>query len=643
MAANGKFIAYYRVSTKAQGTSGLGLDAQREAVARYLNGGTWTLLAEYQDIESGTRKGNARPELAKAVAHAKRERATLIIAKLDRLARNVHFITGLMESGVDFVAADMPQADNFMFHVMAAVAEREAVAISTRTKEALAAAKARGTKLGTPKNLTTGAKVRGTSATESKFDEYYLRLAERILAARANNVSFAAIAAQLNSEGEVTREGSAFKPMTVKRIFDRFNKEDRPMTTTRTRRNPLIEAIPQALLDLLDATRPMVGVLMTMVENEGLPAPVREAARHYVDRYDALTADPERWMPRYIDDSIDRIAALSYFEAESPDVLFALNDEVPMVRRLRRQGLWAWMHNDLAHLLAGRQVHEPFTCLVPRQFIGQRAAFKASAQDAAEFYLLSRFLPAYHAATGVTLSFVRKGLPMDKSGRREPDFIVADTRTGEEIGLEMTDAVGKVRACQSRFFWQLAAELDERLGDFEGSVEIHDRQYEEANDIRWDTIAYKYREPFLAQVLARVTAASKGRFQVDLADEAGLKGIIVSFGRKRGRRFIMHSDQYGWSGDVPEQIAARNLNEALANKVDEPEPYSTKRTFLVVYPLREMVMGEYEAVLEHAEPVLKDLMARNSRFQEVWICEDKILHALHARHEASAGGSRRSK
>lgn len=144
--ATGRHIAYYRVSTARQGKSGLGLDAQREAVREYLNGGRWKLVEEVTEIESGKR--NDRPELARALAACRLHNATLIIAKLDRLARNVAFIANLMDSGVDFVAVDMPQANRFTIHVLAAMAEHEAVAISTRTKVALARAKARGTKLG---------------------------------------------------------------------------------------------------------------------------------------------------------------------------------------------------------------------------------------------------------------------------------------------------------------------------------------------------------------------------------------------------------------------------------------------------------------------------------------------------------------
>src|SRR5579864_5367784 len=140
------FIGYLRVSTKQQGDSGLGLEAQRAALESYVRQARGTLVTVYTEVESGKRAD--RPELARAIAHAKRSKATLCVAKLDRLARNVEFLARVMNSGCEFAAADMPSANRFMLHVMAAVAEHEAKAISDRTKAALAATKARGTLLG---------------------------------------------------------------------------------------------------------------------------------------------------------------------------------------------------------------------------------------------------------------------------------------------------------------------------------------------------------------------------------------------------------------------------------------------------------------------------------------------------------------
>src|SRR5215472_18823823 len=160
--AKGKFIAYYRVSTAKQGESGLGLEAQRSAVLDYLNGGRWKLVGEFKEVESG--KKNDRPALAKALAACRVHGATLIIAKLDRLARNVAFISNLMESGVDFEAVDFPQANRLTVHILAAVAEHEAKVISERTKAALSAAKRRGVKLGGFRGTTITKAMRRASA-----------------------------------------------------------------------------------------------------------------------------------------------------------------------------------------------------------------------------------------------------------------------------------------------------------------------------------------------------------------------------------------------------------------------------------------------------------------------------------------------
>lgn len=140
------FVAYYRVSTQSQGRSGLGLEAQKAAVQAFLNGGSWKLLGAFTEIESGA--DNARPELAKALNACRLKGATLVIAKLDRLSRDAHFLLGLEKAGVDFVAADMPSANRLTVGIMAMVADEERRMIAARTKAALAAAKARGVALG---------------------------------------------------------------------------------------------------------------------------------------------------------------------------------------------------------------------------------------------------------------------------------------------------------------------------------------------------------------------------------------------------------------------------------------------------------------------------------------------------------------
>ncbi len=154
------FVAYYRVSTDKQGTSGLGLEAQRAAVNGFI-GPSDKLITEYKEVESGKRHDN-RPQLLAALAECRKRKATLVIAKLDRLSRNVKFISTLMDGDVDLVCCDMPQATRLTLHIMAAMAEHEREMISTRTKAALAAAKARGVKLGNPR-LAKARKIARTS------------------------------------------------------------------------------------------------------------------------------------------------------------------------------------------------------------------------------------------------------------------------------------------------------------------------------------------------------------------------------------------------------------------------------------------------------------------------------------------------
>lgn len=158
-----RFVAYFRVSTVRQGLSGLGLEAQRESVMQFLNGGRWKMVAEFVEVESGRRSD--RPKLEEALRACRLHGATLVVAKLDRLARNAHFLLGLKEAGVEFVCVDMPSANRLTVGIMAMVAEEEARMISARTKAALAAAKRRGTKLGTPANLTPEARRKGSLAS----------------------------------------------------------------------------------------------------------------------------------------------------------------------------------------------------------------------------------------------------------------------------------------------------------------------------------------------------------------------------------------------------------------------------------------------------------------------------------------------
>lgn len=216
--ASGKFVSYIRVSTAQQGRSGLGLEAQQKAVRDYLNGGSWELVAEFVEVESGKRTD--RPELDKAIKAARKAGATLIIAKLDRLARDVHFISGLMKAGVEFTAVDMPAANRLTIHILAAVAEHEREMISARTKAALQAVKARGVKLGNPTNLDV-AQANSRAVRVARAEQHaanILPIVRQIQAAGAT--SLRAVAAALNSRGVRTPRGGEWSANQVKRVID---------------------------------------------------------------------------------------------------------------------------------------------------------------------------------------------------------------------------------------------------------------------------------------------------------------------------------------------------------------------------------------------------------------------------------------
>ena len=223
----GKFVSYLRVSTERQGQSGLGIEAQRQAVADYLNGGRWELLAEFVEVETGKR--DDRPKLREALHRAKVTGATLVIAKLDRLSRNLAFIAALQDSGVKFVAADMPEANETMIQFMAVIAQHERKAISARTKAALVAAKARGKRLGHP-NLAALQAVgagkpgwtRGAQANRAAADQRALDLAPILTDIRATGVTSArGIARELTARGILTAQGGAWWPGTVRNLLRR--------------------------------------------------------------------------------------------------------------------------------------------------------------------------------------------------------------------------------------------------------------------------------------------------------------------------------------------------------------------------------------------------------------------------------------
>ncbi len=215
-------VAYYRVSTKRQGKSGLGLEAQMAAVDERVAADGLNLVGAFTEVETGTAK-RTRPQLEEALELCRAHAATLVIAKLDRLARNVHFLTGLMESGVRFVACDMPEADSFTVHILAAVAQREAELISERTKAALTAAKRRGVKLGNPSGFAPGVQQKGVNARQSSAASYYRGIVlDHICALRDSGQSYRAIAERLNSAGQRTRNGKAWNPVQVRRVYERY-------------------------------------------------------------------------------------------------------------------------------------------------------------------------------------------------------------------------------------------------------------------------------------------------------------------------------------------------------------------------------------------------------------------------------------
>jgi DNA invertase Pin-like site-specific DNA recombinase len=224
---DGRFVAYYRVSTAEQGRSGLGLEAQRASVTNYLNGGNWSLIGEFVEVESG--KVNDRPQLAAAMAQCRLTGAKLVIAKLDRLSRNVAFLANLMDGDVEFVACDNPHATKFTLHILAAVAQFEREQISARTKAALEASKARGAVLGgwraTRKDgsarLPAGDPAVATAAAVHQADAFAAKVGPMALAMRQQGMSLAAIAAALTARHVATSRGGAWTATAVRNLLAR--------------------------------------------------------------------------------------------------------------------------------------------------------------------------------------------------------------------------------------------------------------------------------------------------------------------------------------------------------------------------------------------------------------------------------------
>jgi DNA invertase Pin-like site-specific DNA recombinase len=214
-----RFVAYYRVSTLAQGRSGLGIEAQQTAVRYFLNGGSWALLGEFTEIESGA--NNARPELAKALNACRLKGATLVIAKLDRLSRDAHFLLGLDKAGVDFVAADMPSATRMTVGIMAVVAEEERRMIAARTKAALGAAKARGVVLGGWKGGPMVDGTLGAAANRSRADAFAAKLAPIVTDLRHRGLSLRQVAAELIAQGIQTPRGGEWSAAAIRAVLAR--------------------------------------------------------------------------------------------------------------------------------------------------------------------------------------------------------------------------------------------------------------------------------------------------------------------------------------------------------------------------------------------------------------------------------------
>ena len=215
------FVTYHRVSTQRQGKSGLGLDAQRAAVRSYLDSNNGLELASFTEVESG--KVNERPQLAAALRRCRQTRATLLVAKLDRLSRNAAFLLSLRDAGVRFVAADMPDMNETVVGVMAVIAQHERQAISDRTKAALAAAKRRGVKLGNP-DLKAGTKATAARSPHRPLQLVATSRAEElrdvVTEARAQGcVSLRQLAEHLNGLGVQTPRGGSWAAASVSRLL----------------------------------------------------------------------------------------------------------------------------------------------------------------------------------------------------------------------------------------------------------------------------------------------------------------------------------------------------------------------------------------------------------------------------------------
>lgn len=216
-----KYVAYYRVSTKQQRNSGLGLEGQQADVRQFLKDSD-ELINEFTDIDSG--KNDVREQLTAAIEYSKKNDAKLLIAKLDRLSRNVSFIFKLRDSKVDFQCCDLPDANTLTIGIFATMAQHERELISKRTKAALQARKERGLKLGTPENLTDEgrAKGRATASARAASNENSIKAMELVSLYKEKGLTLKAIATKLNKNGFKTARGNKFQKTTVTRLYNRY-------------------------------------------------------------------------------------------------------------------------------------------------------------------------------------------------------------------------------------------------------------------------------------------------------------------------------------------------------------------------------------------------------------------------------------
>ena len=218
----GKCVTYFRVSTKRQGDSGLGLEAQKSAVQRFLQGGCWNLVAEFMEVESG--KLDKRPKLQEALRLCRVTGSKLVVAKIDRLSRNLGFLISLQEAGVPFVCADNPNANELTIHLLSVLAQHERQVISERTKAALQAAKVRGVKLGNPgiRDLRPNKREAANAARIVIADSFVEDVAEIITDIQETGVdSLAGIARELNSRGIPAQKGGPWQATQVRRVLHR--------------------------------------------------------------------------------------------------------------------------------------------------------------------------------------------------------------------------------------------------------------------------------------------------------------------------------------------------------------------------------------------------------------------------------------